>query len=103
MPRYVAMLRAINVGGTTVKMERLRALFEQMGLTEVETFIASGNVIFGAGRSKPAALEARIARELEQSLGYAVGVFVRSLAELAAIAQHQPFAAAASATGLYVG
>ena len=46
MPRYVAFLRAINVGGHVVKMERLRALFEDLGFAKVETLIASGNVIF---------------------------------------------------------
>ena len=46
MPRYVAFLRAINVGGHIVKMDQLRKLFTQLGLTDVETFIASGNVLF---------------------------------------------------------
>jgi uncharacterized protein (DUF1697 family) len=46
MPKYVAFLRAINVGGRTVKMGHLRSLFEAMGFSNVETFIASGNVIF---------------------------------------------------------
>ena len=44
--RLVAFLRAINVGGHNVKMDRLRELFEALGLSNVETFIASGNVIF---------------------------------------------------------
>ena len=44
--RYVALLRAINVGGRTVKMDRLRVLFEEMKLQNVQTYIASGNVIF---------------------------------------------------------
>ena len=43
MTRYIAFLRAINVGGHTVKMDQLRALFEELGLSNVETFIASGN------------------------------------------------------------
>ena len=48
MPRLVAFLRAINVGGHTVTMAHLRGLFEDLGFTNVETFIASGNVIFGS-------------------------------------------------------
>ena len=48
MPRFIAFLRAINVGGHNVKMEELRVLFESLGFTNVETFIASGNVIFEA-------------------------------------------------------
>ena len=49
MPRYIAFLRAINIGGHTVKMDDLRQLFESLQFTSVETFIASGNVIFKAG------------------------------------------------------
>jgi len=56
MTRYVAFLRAINVGGHNVKMDALRALFESMKLASVETFIASGNVIFETNRRDPAAL-----------------------------------------------
>ena len=53
MTRYVALLRAINVGGHTVKMDALRKHFSRMGFANVETFIASGNVIFDAKASEP--------------------------------------------------
>jgi uncharacterized protein (DUF1697 family) len=46
MTRYVALLRAINVGDHNVKMAHLRTLFDSLGVSNVETFIASGNVIF---------------------------------------------------------
>ena len=46
MPRYIAFLRALNVGGHTVKMDHLRSLFEALGFGGVESFIASGNIIF---------------------------------------------------------
>jgi len=88
--RYIAFLRAINVGGHTVKMDRLRQLFVNMGFTNVETFIASGNVIFEARSSDVDALEARIERALEKALGYEVGTFVRSCADVAAIADTAP-------------
>lgn len=91
MPRHIALLRAINVGGHNVPMARLRALFESMQLGRVETFIASGNVLFDAPSSDAAALEARIEDTLEQALGYAVATFVRSPAELAAVAAHDAF------------
>src|SRR5262249_56400329 len=94
MPLHVAFLRAINVGGRVVKMDHLRALFEGLGLANVETFIASGNVIFESPVRKAKALEARIEAHLRDSLGYAVGVFIRSPAELAAVAGHRPFPAA---------
>ena len=91
MTRYVALLRAINVGGHTVKMDVLRKHFSRMGFANVETFIASGNVIFDAKEDEPTALEARIAFELENSLGYAVATFLRTSAELSAIVRHRPF------------
>lgn len=89
--RYIAFLRAINVGNHTVKMDHLRKLFEQMGFANVETFIASGNVIFDTRASDVAALETRIERLLKKALGYEVGAFVRSCEEVAAIAEHEPF------------
>jgi uncharacterized protein (DUF1697 family) len=91
MARHIAFLRAINVGNHIVKMERLRTLFSGMGFANVETFIASGNVIFESRSSGAAALETRIERELEKALGYPVGTFVRSCPELADIAAHEPF------------
>ena len=51
MHKYIAFLRAINVGGRIVKMDALRKIFSDMGFTSVETFIASGNVIFEASES----------------------------------------------------
>ena len=93
MPRYIAFLRAINVGGRTVKMDRLRTLFAALGFDEVETFIASGNVIFDSASRAPRALEQRIEEQLRQALGYEVATFLRSAPELAAVAAYQPFGA----------
>ena len=90
MPRYVAFLRAINVGGRTVKMERLRALFEELGLAGVETFIASGNVIFDA-TDAPARLERAIEAALERALGFSVATFLRTPDELAGAIAASPF------------
>jgi uncharacterized protein (DUF1697 family) len=89
--RFIAFLRAINVGGHTVKMGDLRILFESLGLSNVETFIASGNVIFESPATNPQTLEKQIERRLHESLGYSVATFIRSAPELAAIAHHQPF------------
>lgn len=89
--RYVAFLRAINVGGRTVKMDRLRAVFQEMGLDDVETFIASGNVIFTAPAQDTRALEQRIEKGLREALGYEVETFIRTPAELEAIAGYRPF------------
>jgi uncharacterized protein (DUF1697 family) len=91
MSQHVAFLRAINVGGHVVKMDHLRQLFEGMGLLNVKTFIASGNVIFDSATKSPEALEEKISRALEKALGYKVGVFIRSGAEIAEIAKHNAY------------
>jgi uncharacterized protein (DUF1697 family) len=92
MARHIAFLRAINVGGHTVKMDRLRALFEEIGCKNVETVIASGNVLFDSSARDANALERRIERRLEEALGYAVATFIRSPKELAAVLDYDPFA-----------
>jgi uncharacterized protein (DUF1697 family) len=103
--RLIAFLRAINVGGHTVPMERLRNEFEELGFTDVETFIASGNVIFTSRASNPAAVGKKIEARLRGALGFEVATFVRTAAEVAAIAGYQPFAPAQieKGAGLYVG
>lgn len=91
MPTQVAFLRAINVGGHTVKMDHLRHLFESLGLGAVETFIASGNVVFETDETDLQALERTLERHLAASLGYQVATFIRTEAELLDIAAFQPF------------
>jgi uncharacterized protein (DUF1697 family) len=90
MPVHVAFLRAINVGGRRVSMERLRAPFEDLGLEEIATFIASGNVIFRSSR-KGGDLEDAIEVALEEALGFEVATFVRSSSRLARLVDDQPF------------
>ncbi len=91
MKRYVAFLRAINVGGHTVTKDRLIAVFESLGLKDVETFIASGNVIFSAGKVVRGTLEKRIASTLGTELGYEVATFLRTEAEVAEVLACRPF------------
>jgi uncharacterized protein (DUF1697 family) len=91
MPRYIAFLRAINVGGHVVKMDRLRTFFAGLGFSGVETFIASGNVVFDTPKADAATLERRISRELAKELGYETAVFLRTPAEVAAVAALEPF------------
>src|SRR5512140_195973 len=97
MNRKIAFLRAINVGGHVVKMDALRAIFSSLGFTDVETFIASGNVVFSANGSD-SALETKIETALEKELGYAVATFVRSIDELGTIAARELFPAENGAT-----
>lgn len=92
MQRYAAFLRAINVGGHVVKMDRLRALFVEMGFSDVATVIASGNVIFHSPARSARQLEGLIERELRAALSYDVTTFIRSPAELEALVNYTPFA-----------
>ena len=95
MTKYVALLRAINVGGTgKLPMTDLKALCEDAGFAHVQTYIASGNVVF---ESKDA--EAKVKAALEQRLqayaGAPIGVVVRTAAEMAAVLKANPFPKAA--------
>lgn len=93
MPRYIAFLRAVNVGERVVRMEELRAWFVDLGFKKVETFIASGNVIFEPRRADEAALRPKIETALRAALGYEVHTFLRTDAEVAAVARCEPFTA----------
>jgi uncharacterized protein (DUF1697 family) len=90
VPRFVAFLRAVNVGGRVVKMDALKKIFESLGLADVESFIASGNVVFSSKGVKN--LDTKIAAGLEIALGYEVPTFVRTLGEVADLAGQRPFA-----------
>jgi uncharacterized protein (DUF1697 family) len=91
LARYIAFLRAINVGDHSVKMETLRQLFTSFGFFDVETFVASGNVIFQTTVQDTGAMEAKIASGLKNALGYEVAAFIRTGEELVQIAAYQAF------------
>jgi uncharacterized protein (DUF1697 family) len=88
--RYVAFLRAVNVGKRRVDMARLREVFTELGFQDVSTFINSGNVIFSAPQ-KPAALEPKIERALEDAFGFEVITFVRTAASVRTLARDTTF------------
>ena len=90
MPKYIAFLRGINVGGHRVKMDRLREIFTELGLTDVSTFIASGNVLFSTDSEDADGLRERIEGHLATQLGYEVPTFLRSTSELAAVVAFRP-------------
>ncbi len=102
MARYAAFLRAINVGGHVVKMDALRRIFEKAGCTDVETVIASGNVLFESSSKSERPLAAKLAARLEDALGYEVATFLRTPAELAETARREPFELA-EGDRLYIG
>jgi uncharacterized protein (DUF1697 family) len=95
MGSFVALLRAINVGGTgKLPMSDLRAICEELGFRAVRTFIASGNVVFTSRKSE-AAIKAALEKRLQTYAGKPVGVLVRSAAEMAQVLSDNPFQKAA--------
>jgi len=91
MHDYIAFLRGMNLGNRRIKMDDLRARFEELKFSNVETFIASGNVIFSSKNADARKLTELIQRHLKASLGYEVDTFLRTRAELAAAAAFLPF------------
>ncbi len=69
MPRHIAFLRGINVGGHRVKMDELRRLFGELSFSDVSTFIASGNVVFESPDEDRAGLEREIEGRFEEDGG----------------------------------
>ena len=91
MPVYVALLRAINVGGTgKLAMSDLHALCEAAGFEHVATYIQSGNVVF-TSRSGMAEVQRRLETALAAKVGKPVGVHLRTPAELASVLERNPF------------
>lgn len=101
--RYAAFLRAVNVGGRIVKKDALVKPFVQLGFTNVETFIASGNVVFETPSKAAGAMEKKIGAAFEKALGYEVVTFVRAFAELNEIAWHEAFKGLVDAPTYVVG
>ncbi len=92
MPRYVAFLRALNVRRhQTVKMAALCQAFEEMGFRDVTSYIASGNIIFSSLTRNTGKLEDTIEEGLMERLGYEMTPFVRTIPELARLADIKPF------------
>ena len=91
MTVYVALLRAVNVGGTgALPMAELKAICEGLGFTDVRTYIQSGNVLFRADEPEEAAAE-RLDAALGQKFGRRPGVMVRTAKELEEIIARVPF------------
>jgi uncharacterized protein (DUF1697 family) len=95
MGSFVALLRAVNVGGTgKLPMSDLKDICEKLGFESVRTYIASGNVVF-ISRKSEAAIKAALEKRLESYAGKPIGVLVRSAAEMAQVLADNPFPEAA--------
>jgi len=91
--KYIAFLRAINVGGNAIiKMADLKQMFESVGLENVQTYIQSGNVIFESAEDA-ASLEKLLERQLENAARYPIRLFVRTMQAVQSIARNAPFTA----------
>lgn len=95
MSVHVALLRAVNVGGTgKLPMAELVALCVDAGFTDIRTYIASGNVVFRSALDEAGARQA-LAQRLRAYAGKPVGVLVRSAREMADVVARNPFPDAA--------
>jgi uncharacterized protein (DUF1697 family) len=91
MTKYVALLRAVNVGGTgKLPMTELRAMATRAGFSKVSTYIASGNVVFESDMQEPDVVDA-LGVQLEAYAGKPVGVLVRTATEMAEVLARNPF------------
>ncbi len=91
MPRFVALLRGINLGRRRLAMSELRGHFEGLGFAKVATFIASGNVIFETRAKDATKLESKIEKHLAAKLGYEVDTFLRRDDEVIAATDQAAF------------
>ncbi|HWA20360.1 MAG TPA: DUF1697 domain-containing protein [Devosia sp.] len=89
MTRYAAFLRGVNLGKRSVKSADLKSAFEAMGYDNVKTLLASGNVLFDARAAK--GLKEKLEAGLHEAFGFKIGVVLRSIDELKAIAKSDPF------------
>ena len=95
MAKYVALLRAINVGGTgKLPMTDLKVMCEDAGFAHVQTYIASGNVVFESNAS-PAKVKSELEKRLHAYAGKRMGVVLRTASEMAAVVKANPFPKAA--------
>lgn len=95
MNTYIALLRAVNVGGTgKLPMTELKAMCRDAGFARAQTYIASGNVVFQGGAT-PVDVKAALEARLYAYAGKSVGVIVRTAAEMAAVLEANPFPGAA--------
>jgi len=99
LSRFIALIRGVNVGGRKVPMGELRTLFDELGHTDVRTYIQSGNVVFDA-KGQPARVRSTIEQALQLAFGFEIAVLLRTPAELARVAKRNPFGSDAYVTFL---
>jgi uncharacterized protein (DUF1697 family) len=91
MPEYAALLRGIAPSGTNMTNDKLRGVFERLGFENVGSVLASGNIVFRSVDMDIPALEQRIEDRLASDLGIASRTIIRTLPELRALLDSEPF------------
>ncbi|PKK34792.1 hypothetical protein BWI96_20280 [Siphonobacter sp. SORGH_AS_0500] len=92
MPLFASLLRGINVSGhKKIPMAGLKTLYEELGFTNVKTYIQSGNVVFETEQEDQVLIQQKIERTIEATYGFDVTVFIRTAAELQEVINSNPF------------
>lgn len=92
MNTYIALLRGINVSGQKqIKMTGLKALFEELKFSDVQTYIQSGNVIFISKEAKLNKLENKIVKAIKEKFGFDVKVIIKTPEEIEYVLSSSPF------------
>ena len=102
MTRYAALLRGIAPSNPNMTNDKLRAVFEGLGLADVSSVLASGNIVFGSDETDVPTLEDRIQQGLSDRLGIAGGTIVREQSELRALLDSDPFPGLSHGKGTYL-
>ncbi len=102
MNRYAALLRGIAPSNPNMKNDRLRGVFEELGLEHVTSVLASGNILFRSEESDVPALESRIQKALTERLGIGGGTIIREHAELRDLLDRDPFDGLVHGRGSYL-
>ncbi len=90
---FISMLRGVNVGGHhKVKMDELRTLYESLGLSDVQTYVQSGNVLFATQQREFDRLAVEIEKAIEQRCGFHADVILLNVSELRDVVRRNPFA-----------
>lgn len=91
MNTYVALLRGINIGGKTVKMDALKKAFEELGCQNVRTLLASGNVVFETDQADEDVLQKSLEEKLLKVFGFEISIIIRPLEYIQEIVLSDPF------------
>lgn len=100
--RYIAFLRAVNVGGRIVKMDELKKIFALPGFKNIATYIQSGNVLFDSAVADVPALKKKTEAALKKALGYDVVVLLKTIPEIEVIIAGNPFKKEMEGNNLFV-